>query len=113
MAFTFNPFTGNFDDVNVAEPVYSVQSVSVNTSAAANTAYLVDVSGGAVTITLPAPAANAYVVVKDSEGASETNTLTVAPNGAEEIEGVAGNFLIQSDHRSVTFVSDGTNWFAV
>lgn len=111
MAFVFNPFTGQLDNVNESSVVYNVQSVSTNTSAAANTTYLVDVSGGAVSITLPSPAANTYVVIKDSEGASETNNLTVARSGSEEIDGVAGNLVINSNFRSVVLVSDGSNWF--
>lgn len=111
MAFVFNPFSGTLDLVNTPEEVFAVQSVSTNTSAAANTTYLVDVSSGAVTITLPSPAANTYVVVKDSAGASETNNLTVARNSTELIDGAAANLIIDSNFRSVILISDGTNWF--
>ena len=111
MKILLNPLSGQFD--YAPSDVFAVEVVSTNTSAAANTTYLVDVSGGPVTITLPAPAANTYVVIKDSEGTSETNTLTIAPKGAEKIDGVAANLLVQSNFQSVILVSDSINWYRV
>ena len=113
MPFVFNPFTGNFDKVNeatVADPQFDVVSVSTNTNAANKKTYLVDVSGGAVTITLPTPEANAFVIIKDSTGNANTNNITVARNGSEDIDGVAANYTMDSDLESKTFVSDGTDW---
>ena len=108
MAFKFNPFTSNFDTVNDAVVVYDVVSISSNTSAVNGKTYLVD-TGTAVTITLPAPAANAFVRIKDSTGESNTNNITVNPNAAETIDGAA-SFTIDSDFAAKIFVSDGTNW---
>lgn len=88
---------------------YTIVSVAVNTSAAAGTTYLVDSSGGARIITLPAPSANIYVVVKDIGNAS-TNSVTVNPNAAETIDGAA-SVIFTSDYEAATFVSNGTNWF--
>lgn len=62
-----------------------------------------------VTATLPAPTVNAKIVIKNT-GAF---TITVAPNGAEEIEGVAGNYTLNSELEAATFVSDGTDWFRI
>ena len=98
-------------DSSVAGGVFSVNSVAINTSAAANQTYLVDVSGGAVQVTLPTPGVNVFVRIKDSTGSANTNNITVAPAGAEEIDGTAANYIMDSDLESKVFVSDGTNWF--
>lgn len=91
---------------------FDTNSISGATNAAANQTYLTDSSGGAFAITLPAPATDAYVVVKDSTGDSEAFPVTVNPNAAETIDG-ASSYVIESNFESVTFVSDGTNWFKV
>lgn len=94
-----------------APSFFSVNSISTNTAATANQTYIVDTTGGAVTVTLPAPALNRYVVVKDS-GNAGTNNITVNPNAAETIDGAASS-TISSAYGSNTYVSDGTNWFIV
>lgn len=98
-------------DSSVAAGVFDVNSISTNTNAVANKTYLVDVSGGVVTVTLPAPAANTFVKIKDSTSSANTNNITVARNGSEEIDTVAGNYTIDSNLQASVFVSDGTDWF--
>jgi hypothetical protein len=92
---------------------FSVLSINSATAAVSGKTYLSDTSGGAFTVTLPAPALNAYVIIKDSTGSFETNNLTVAPHGAEQIEGLAANKVLQTNWGSATFVSNGTNWWMV
>jgi hypothetical protein len=94
-------------------PIFDVSSISTNTNAISGATYLVDVSGGVVTVTLPTPALDAFVRVKDSSGNANTNNITVARNGSESIDGVAGNYTISSEYGSNIFVSDGTNWFVL
>jgi len=101
----------SYVDSSVAGGVFSVNSVAINTSAAANQTYLVDVSGGAVQVTLPTPGVNVFVRIKDSTGSANTNNITVARNGSENIDGVAASYTMDSDLESKVFVSDGTNWF--
>lgn len=91
--------------------VFSVNSVSTNTSAVSGETYLVD-TGSTVTITLPAPAADAHVRIKDSTGTANANNITVNPNGAETIDGAA-SFTMNSNYEAKIFVSDGTNWFVM
>jgi len=98
-------------DSSVAGGVFSVNSVAINTSAAANQTYLVDVSGGVVQVTLPTPGVNVFVRIKDSTGSANTNNITVARNGSENIDGAAASYTMDSDLESKVFVSDGTNWF--
>lgn len=75
----------------------------------------VDTTGGTVTITLPSAAtvgAGTVIIVKDASGAAVTNNITVAPNGADTIDG--GTYSIIDTYASVTFVSDGTNkWLVI
>ncbi len=72
--------------------------------------YLVDTSG-ARTLNLPAPANNAYLLVKDVTGSSATNNITIHPFAGEEINGVASDKVLSTSKGFWMFVSDGTNWF--
>jgi len=90
---------------------YSTQAISSSGPISSGITYLVDTSGGALSFTLPAPAANIYVIVKDI-GNAETNSITVNKNSSETIDGAA-SYVISSNYGSATFVSDGTNWFII
>lgn len=72
-----------------------------------------DTTGGAFTLTLPAPAHGIEFYVKDSAAAGSwgTNNLTLAPYGAEKIEGVAASRAFAADYGSFRVYSDGTDWF--
>lgn len=94
--------------------IVTVVTVSGTTTlvAADSLKYLnVDVSGGAATINLPAPSSGLIYRIKDSKGNSSTNNITVNPNGAEKIEGLAVAKIFQSDWGFWTIYSDGTDWF--
>ena len=73
---------------------------------------LVDTSGGAVTINLPAAAArNALpIVVKDKTGNAVANPNTVTPHGAETIDGLA-NYLIDGAYGAATFIPQTGGYF--
>lgn len=90
----------------------AIAAIATNTAAANGTIYLVDVSGGSITVTLPAPTVGAIVVIKDT-GSAQTNPIDVAPNGAENIDGTNANYVIDANFESDTFVSDGTDWFVL
>lgn len=87
----------------------NMQTNSGAFSAVANSTTVVDTSGGAATITLPAPASTDFVRIKDN-GNAEANNITINPNAAETIDGAASN-VISSNYGSITLASDGTNWF--
>ena len=108
MAVLFNPFSGNLDYVNDA---FTAVSVSTNTTMVSGNTYLVNTTSGAINMTLPAPALNAYVRIKDSHGTFDTNNVTIVRNGSEKIETVAASYILNSELESVTIVSDGTDWF--
>lgn len=107
MAFKFNPFTGNFDEVSIADPVFDYIASSGVFTATANATHLVDTSGGIATITLPAVAENIFVRIKD-KGNANTNNITTSP-ASGTVDGVASD-VIDSDYGSKVYVCDGTNW---
>jgi len=96
---------------SLSSSVFLVSSISGNTNAVANTTYLVDTSATAITVTLPAPAADRYVIVKDRTGNARLNNITIARNAGEQIETVAASYIMNSDLDAAIFVSNGTNWF--
>jgi hypothetical protein len=50
------------------------------------------------------------IIVKDEGGQAATNTLTVATEGSETIDGSA-TATITSNYGAVRLYSDGSNWF--
>ena len=88
----------------------SVVSVSTNTTlTTGNTIVLVSASGGARTITLPAPTAGKIVIIKKTD--SSLNSVTIsAPSGT--IDGAASKSLL-TQYDSLTIASDGTNFFII
>ena len=71
---------------------------------------LVNSSGGAVTITLPAPTNGRILIVKDSTGNASTHNITIDPHASETIDG-ASSIIINTNWGEVQLQSDGTNWF--
>jgi len=71
---------------------------------------LVDSSGGARTITLPAPTNGRILIIKDCTGSAATNNITINPNASELIDG-ASSKVITSNWGEVQLQSNGTNWF--
>ena len=85
-------------------------SIKTATFTAANgEGYFANTSGGAFTMNLPAGSAGAIVSVVDYTNTFQTNGLTISPNGAEKIGGVAAPFVASTEGQSLTFVYvDGT-----
>jgi hypothetical protein len=88
----------------------TVEEVAVNTTLdETNSVELVDASGGAITITLPAAAnvTNRHYWIKkiDSSG----NSVTVDGNGAETIDGSA-TAILSVQYDAIHIVCDGTGW---
>ena len=68
-------------------------------------------SSGAFTITLPtSPATGTIVTLSDGGYYWATNNLTVAPGGANTINGSAQNFIGNVNSYSVYFFYNGTTW---
>ena len=69
---------------------------------------------GTVTITLPTAEVRAgrIFTVKDESGAAATNSITIATEGSETIDGSATD-TISNNYGSKIYYSDGSNWFTV
>lgn len=112
--------TGNLSQLLIAlaastasSPAF-MQTVSVSSSPitlATGHTYLVSTSTLAVTLNLPAPAANTWFMIKDISGYAETNNMTLHRNGSELIDGVASDKTLSIAYELCIVVSDGTNWF--
>jgi hypothetical protein len=70
----------------------------------AGVGYFVNTSGGAITANLPAGTAGDVIAFADYTRTFQTNNLTITPNGAEKIGGVAASFYAQTEGQSVTLV---------
>jgi len=86
----------------------NVTTQTADYTASSGDVVLADASGGAITITLPAPSENAWVQVKKID--SSLNKVTVAQNASETIDGQASIDLV-NQYQSYIVVSDGTDWF--
>ena len=90
----------------------TTRNVSGNYSAAVNDRLLVDTSGGAYTITLPA---NSTLLVDDTiqiidiSSNAGSNNITVARNGSE-IQNAAENLTIDVDGAIVTLIYTGATY---
>ena len=74
---------------------------------------LVDTSGGAVTVTLPAVTGTnqkTYVIKKSTNSA---NNITVATPGSETIDGSATSTVSGTSYESKKYISDGANWWTI
>jgi len=66
--------------------------------------YFLNTTAGTITINLPAGAAGSIVSMADYAATWQTYNVTVAPNGAEKIGGLAQNATLSTEGQSVTFV---------
>jgi len=88
----------------------AIQSKTANyTALSTDGIILADASSGAFTITLPAVAVGESLIVKKID--SSVNYVTVSP-ASGTIDGDA-SVIIGVQWRSLTFVSNGTNWFLI
>jgi len=104
-----NKYTLYSDATNVnllnTEKVYRVVSSNITTQPGA--ALLVDTSGGARTVTLPAsPATGAEVSFIDSDYTFDTNALTVGRNGSN-IANAAADLVVNTEGAGFTLVYSG------
>jgi hypothetical protein len=88
------------------------QTSSIKTAlftAANGEGYFCNTSGGAFTVNLPGGVAGNIVAFADYTRSFGTYNLTISPNGAEKIGGIAGDGVLSTNGQSATFVYvDGT-----
>jgi len=85
--------------------------VTSNTTMVAGRGYIIDSSGGTITMTLPAsPSLGDTVAIAALDG--QTNIVTIARN-SKNIEGNASNLIMQTNYQTMSLVySDATNgWY--
>ena|ERR1039458_9147116 len=77
-------------------PTYINHAASPYAATSADTSIYVDTTAGAVTILLQPTAirGNLPLIVKDYTGHANANNITLTPNGAEKIDGLASYVLI-------------------
>jgi hypothetical protein len=78
-------------------------------TAAAGEGYFCDTTSAAFTATLPAGVLGDEISFIDYAGTFDTNNLTIAPNGAEKIQGSAASLTVSVERAGLTLVyTDGT-----
>jgi hypothetical protein len=78
-------------------------------TAVAGEGYFCDTTSAAFTATLPAGALGDEISFIDYAGTFDTNNLTIAPNGAEKIQGSAASLTVSVERAGLTLVyTDGT-----
>ena len=90
---------------------------TVNTSTALTVPeqeQLVRTSGSGITLTLPNIASNSIPAgVRYQLKVTDSNTITVAPNGAELLEGVNSSYSTSGAKEALTVICDGSGWWFV
>jgi hypothetical protein len=77
----------------------------------------VDTSGGAFTLTLPAPSSvststtTKEFTIIDTKGTLNTNNITLAPSSSEKISGLAASKLLETDWGYYKVTTNNTDWF--
>jgi hypothetical protein len=99
-------------DANVSTE--STNTVSSNYSTSGETTIFADVSGGSLTVTLSSSDVSDGKIVRvmDKTGNADSNNITVNTESSETINGET-DAVINDDFESLTFQSDGTDWFIV
>lgn len=80
--------------------------------AASDNIVLVDSTAAPRTITLPVPTNGRVLFIKDLNGTSATNNITINPHASETIDG-ASSYTLAANYGSIELTSDGTNWSVI
>jgi len=89
---------------------HDVVPVSSDHAAGEGDVVLADASGGALTVTLPAPSETIMVNIKKTDGSA--NAVTIATPNSETIDGDA-NRTLTAENVSRTITSDGSNYYII
>ena len=100
--------TASFGDISGGTAWQAVQTSTPFTAVAGN-GYFINTTSGAIEMDLPAGTLGDEISFVDYAGTFDTNTLTVAPDGAEKIQGTAASLTISVERAANTLVyTDGT-----
>jgi hypothetical protein len=85
------------------------QSRQQDLQLSAGEGYFCDTTSAAFTATLPVGTLGDEISFIDYAGTFDTNNLTIAPNGAEKIQGSAASLTVSVERAGLTLVyTDGT-----
>lgn len=74
----------------------------------------VDTSSNVVAITLPSPLSGFNITIKDIGGNAEINPITIARSTVLlTIDNEVNDDIINKSFNSISYISDGTNWFRI
>ena len=84
-------------------------------TAVSGSGYFVNTTSGGITVNLPAAAVGSIVAVSDYASTSDSNSITITPNGSEKINGVNNDYTLNTAGLAVTLVyADATRgWKSV
>ncbi len=113
--------SGNLSQLLIALAAVSAGSAFMQISSATTTpitgsstrTYLVNTGTLAITINLPSPDANTWLMIKDIIGNAGTNNITLHRHGSETIDGVAADKILTIPYELCMIVADGTNWYVL
>ena len=94
----------------------TVTSVSATGALSATSGYfiLVNSSGGAITLTLPATQNGRVFKILDVGGAAATNNITIATPSTETIGGLTADYVMDAGYQSIELVADASsNWWLI
>jgi hypothetical protein len=101
--------SGNLSFTDVAGGTSWQAVKTTGFTGAAGEGYFCDTTSAAFTATLPAGVLGDEISFIDYAGTFDTNNLTIAPNGAEKIQGSAASLTVSVERAGLTLVyTDGT-----
>jgi|GEM_PF-6439785 len=101
-----------FEYVYLQRTSYTTETKTADFTATTDVdSYLVDTTSGNVTVTMPAASDMTYPITV-AKKTDDTNTVTIAPAGAETIDG-GPSYTMSVQSESVSVASDGANLYAL
>jgi hypothetical protein len=99
-------------DLWTEQTITSGQSpFTVNSTTNKRSLFLVDTSGGAVQLNLPAPVDNFVFAVVDKLGNFNTNACTLHRNGGEKLQGLAADYVMEAQWGAWQWQTNGTDYW--
>jgi hypothetical protein len=104
---------GNFFNTGLLN--WDTTAKTANFTAVNGNGYFVNTTSAAVTVTLPAGSAGDFIGVSDYASTSETNNITISPNGTDKINGENDDYKMDVDGIAVSllYVDSTRGWKAV
>ena len=104
---------GNFFNTGLLN--WDTTAKTANFTAVNGNGYFVNTTSAAITVTLPAGSVGDIIAVSDYASTSETNYITISPNGTDKINGTNDDYIIIANGIAVSllYVDSTRGWKAV